>query len=247
MLRFVTQQGGRHGEHAGQGDEPLVGEGWFDYAKGACSWNAAKYLMLGLEADGRPADEVAFERMHPSDRANVAETLARVVAHPGPFAGQYRIRDAHGRERSVAFVGDIERTTDGRPVLDEAGRPVRLRGIGFDVSAAARVAAAEAVAAATADRAAIEQVKGALMFGHGLDADAAFALLARYSQVGNVKVSVLARRTAELLSEPAEGDAERSVLHALDRALRSVADDGVGIGCARDARRADAPTRSRRT
>ncbi|NHA67749.1 PAS and ANTAR domain-containing protein [Phycicoccus flavus] len=200
---------------------PTFGEGFYEYATGRWSWSPEMFTLLGVVDDGRPVEEQVYERMHPSDRATVAESLARSIEDGGPFAGQYRIRDDEGRERSVAFVGDVERDASGASRLGVDGRPVRLRGVAFDVSRAARQAASEAVTAATADRAAIEQVKGALMFEYGLDADAAFGLLSRYSQRGNVKLAVVARRVADLLGRQTEPGTERSLLQILEWALAS--------------------------
>ncbi|MBR7744033.1 PAS and ANTAR domain-containing protein [Phycicoccus sp. BSK3Z-2] len=217
--RAATEEG------AGQGPAPIFGEGFYEFASRQWTWNADMYRVLGLTDDGTPAERLVFARMAPGDVESVRATLDRVLADPGPFAGQYRVLDDAGRERSIAFVGDLERGPDGAPVLDAGGRPVRLRGMGFDVSVAARVAAAEAVTAATADRAAIEQVKGALMFAYGLDANAAFGVLTRYSQRGNVKLAVVARRAAELLGDQPTPGTEGSLLHVLERALGSVDPD----------------------
>lgn len=212
--RAVSEQRLRSGDSAGQDPAPTVGEIVYDYGTGHWSWSPDMYAVLGVGDDGRPPDALLSERMYPTDRAAVLDSLERAVRTGGAFAGQYRIRDDGGRERSVAFVGDVEN--------DDDGRPVRLRGLGFDVSRAARVAATEAVAAATADRAAIEQVKGALMFAYGLDEQAAFGLLSRYSQRGNVKLGVVARRVADLLADQGEPGTEQSLLRVLEHALGSV-------------------------
>lgn len=181
------------------------------------------YSLVGVRDVGGDPSVLVFERMHPSDRPVVAQVLERAVHDPGPFAGQYRLRDDQGRERTIAFVGDVLR--------DAAGEPSALRGVAFDVSRASRQVSAEAVAAATADRAAIEQVKGAVMFAYGLDADAAFGLLSRYSQRGNVKLATIASRVTGLLATQTEPGTERSLLQVLEQALRpprraEQADDG---------------------
>ncbi|MBM6403668.1 PAS and ANTAR domain-containing protein [Phycicoccus sp. CSK15P-2] len=217
----MTTDGPPIGEPAGQDSAPVPAEGTYDFATRTWSWSPEMYELLGLRDDGRDPSELVYERMFPSDRPTVEGVLARAIEDAGPFAGQYRLRGDDGRERSIAFVGDVERTADGRPAL--------LRGLAFDVSASARLASSEAVAAATADRAAIEQVKGALMFTYGLDADAAFGLLSRYSQRANVKVSTVARRVAELLAAQDEPGTEHALLRTLDQALHGeggVADAG---------------------
>jgi AmiR/NasT family two-component response regulator len=62
--------------------------------------------------------------------------------------------------------------------------------------------AREAVAASTAHRAAIEQAKGALMLSFGMDADAAFGLLRRYSNHRNVKLATLAEEMVSAFADP---------------------------------------------
>ena len=187
----------------------------YSFAEGRWVWSPGMYVLLGLRDDGTDPYTLIFERMHASDRARIERTVADAVERPGPFAGQYRMFDSSGRERSIAFVGDVEPAT---------GTSERLSAMVFDVSAAARLASTEAVTAATADRAAIEQVKGALMYAYGIDADAAFALLVQLSQARNVKVVLLAARVAALLTpDPASGG-ERSLLDLLDRAAHEGAD-----------------------
>lgn len=206
----------RHvGNSAGQEISPLSADGWYDFGRGRWEWSPRMYRVLGLRDTGQDPSLLVFERMHPADRAGVQETLERAVRDPGPFSGQYRLRDDEGAERTISFVGDVER--------DDAGEPVRLLGIAFDVSRASRLAADEAVAAATLDRAAIEQVKGALMFTYGIDAEAAFGLLVRYSQRGNVKLAVVARRVAALLADQSGPGSEQSMLRVLEAALRPAA------------------------
>ncbi|QKE85011.1 PAS and ANTAR domain-containing protein [Arthrobacter sp. NEB 688] len=210
------------GVPAGQGGA-VFAEATFDIASGRWSWSPEMYSLIGVRDVGGDPSVLVFERMHPSDRPVVAQVLEQAVRDPGPFAGQYRLRDDEGRERTIAFVGDVLR--------DAAGEPTALRGVAFDVSRASRQVSAEAVAAATADRAAIEQVKGAVMFAYGLDPDAAFGLLSRYSQRGNVKLATIASRVTGLLATQTEPGTERSLLQVLEQALRpprraEQADDG---------------------
>ena len=187
------------------------GEGVYDHATGAWSWNDDMYAVVGLARDACDPAPRVFERMHPDDLARVRASLATAIAAGGPMSGQYRVRDDSGRERVISFVGDGE--------CDEDGKPVRLRAFAFDVTDPVRRVANDAVQAATADRAAIEQVKGALMFAYGVDDSAAFGILTRYSQRANVKVAVLARGGVAGLRRPdARGDAGPSMLQVLDAA-----------------------------
>lgn len=213
---MTTDGPDRRDVSAGQGLAVPLAEAVFDLSTGRWSWAPAMYELLGVADDGGDPAVLVFARMHPDDAPRIRAVLDAVAADPGPFAGQYRVRDDRGRERVIAFLGDAER--------DASGVAHRLRGMAFDVTDAVRLAAREAVLAATADRAAVEQVKGALMYAHGLDADAAFGLLTRLSQRANVKVSVLAERTVGLLAS--RGDREPSVLALLEAAGRP----GAGTG-----------------
>jgi AmiR/NasT family two-component response regulator len=60
---------------------------------------------------------------------------------------------------------------------------------------------ADQLRTALLSRAVIDQAKGLLMGLHGIDADQAFALLARQSQQENVKVHAIAARLLATLAE----------------------------------------------
>lgn len=193
-------------------DDPVYGECSYDFATGAWWWSPDIYAVAGLVPDGRNPDVQVFEAMHPADRPGIERRLAHTLEHGLPMSGQYRLTDHRGSERVIAFVGDIEHGEDGAPV--------RLLGRAFDVTGPARELASHAVTAATADRAAIEQAKGALMFAYGVDDTAAFGLLARFSQQSNVKVSVLAQRVVASMTEQRDRAADPTMLELLDGVVR---------------------------
>ena len=62
----------------------------------------------------------------------------------------------------------------------------------------------------------IEQAKGILMFLYGIDSDAAFAVLKRWSMTNNVKLHALARELVAVASRPnpARFDALRAFLRS---------------------------------
>ncbi|MGG5260969.1 PAS and ANTAR domain-containing protein [Phycicoccus avicenniae] len=210
---MTTLNSRRAGVGAGQAPAhqvPTLARATFELPAGPWRWSPEMYALLRVADDGGDPAELVFDRMHPADRARVLALLEVVVATPGPFAGQYRLRSDDGAERAVAFLGDVVRAEDGEPL--------RLEGMAFDVTDAVRLAASEAVRAATSERAAVEQVKGALMHAHGLDADAAFAVLVQLSQQANVRVAVLAARVVELFAAPAVAGARPPVLELLEAA-----------------------------
>jgi hypothetical protein len=199
---------------------PTVGTGTYDYATARWTWDDDMYAILGLEPGAGDAAEMAFARMHPDDVERMTRVMVEAVESAGPFAGQYRIRDGRGRERSIAFVGDS--------VRDDDGNPVRLVGRGFDVTEDVRRSETAAVDAATRDRAAIEQLKGALMWSHGLDADTAFGVLSKWSQRGNVRLGTLARRAVDSMADPTHpGTRRASLIDVLDAAV--AAEGGVTV------------------
>ena len=187
---------------------PAFGECVYDYATATWSWSDDMYVVAGLTRTDADPSEMLFKRMHSDDRERIAETLAAALAAGEPLSGQYRLFDESDRQRSIAFVGDAER--------DDDGSLVRMRGYAFDVTDVVGDLSNAAVAAATANRAAIEQVKGALMFAYGLDDAAAFGILSRYSQASNVKLGVIAQRAVGQLGRAKAGDA--SVIEVVEAA-----------------------------
>jgi hypothetical protein len=187
---------------------PAFGECVYDYVTGTWWWSDDMYAVAGLTRSEADPSEMLFKRMHSDDRDRIAEALASALDSGEPLSGQYRIFDETDRLRSIAFVGDAER--------DARGALVRMRGFAFDVTGVVEILSNAAVAAATTNRAAIEQVKGALMFAYGLDDLAAFGILSRYSQASNVKIGVIAQRVVEQLGRAKAGDV--SVMQLVEEA-----------------------------
>jgi hypothetical protein len=82
----------------------------------------------------------------------------------------------------------------------------------------------EAVQQIIERRSVIEQVKGALMFAFGVNADEAFEMLVEQSQRHNVKLYVLAEQVMKDLTEipDVDGFASRSVHRALITAYQRI-------------------------
>lgn len=211
MLPPVSRAVRPDGESAGQSPYPIA-VATYDYGSGTWSWSPEMYTLIGVPDDGTDPETIVFSRMHPDDRDRVATLIAETIRSGGRLFGQYRLLDDRGARRSIAFAGDTERDPDGTPV--------RLRGIAFDITADVRGVADEAVRAATADRAAIEQAKGALMYAYRLDADAAFELLAQVSQRNNVRIAVLAAHVVRIVAEPVAPGEDTTMLEVLERATR---------------------------
>lgn len=172
--------------------------GTFDYtlASDTWQWSEQLYAIHGFApGDVVPTTELLLAHKHPDDREAAQRVIAQSRTTGDPFALWHRVVDADGVHRQVITVG--------AGVRDGAGALVGVRGHMVDLTEAVRRSAAreveEAIEGLSQSRPVIEQVKGALMLTYRIDADAAFALLRRYSQLVNVKVRDVAREFVESL------------------------------------------------
>lgn len=166
----------------------------FDVRRDRWEWDDDVFAIHGYEpGEVVPTTELFFSHKHDGDRDRVEQTFKQAIATGEPFNLYYRIR-TKSSERRVVLVGEGHR--------DSAGHVEQLVGYYLDLTpefAAESAAAADAaVAASAAGREVIEQAKGILMLGYGLDADAAFAMLRWWSRNRNVKVRDIAERLIEI-------------------------------------------------
>ena len=164
---------------------------------GTWSWSEQLYSIYGFApGDVVPTLELMLSHQHPDDRAAVEEALLDTLDRGRPLSLWHRIVDAQGGTRQVVSVGTAE--------LDEDGAVVAVSGYTTDVTEAVRRATSHDVQHAmeviSQSRPTIEQAKGVLMMTYAIDAEAAFALLRRYSQYENVKVRDVARSVVESMS-----------------------------------------------
>lgn len=174
-------------------------------------WDDDVYRIHGYEPGSvEPTHELFRQHKHEQDRQRVEDTIAEAVATGEPFTIYYRIL-VRGAERRVVVTGEGVRTD---------GAVTQLTGYYLDLTpeftAESNAAADAAVAASAAARDTIEQAKGVLMLGYGLDADAAFAMLKWWSRNRNVKVRDIAER---LLAVAREGHVSHPGLRRLLDAL----------------------------
>jgi len=200
-------------EGAGVSDPLARQAGRFVYhvAEDRWEWDEDVFAIHGYSPDEvEPTTALFLQHKHEQDRAKVEGTLQRAVATGEPFNIYYRIRTREV-ERRVVLVGAGELV---------GGRVERLVGYYLDLTpeftAETTAAADAAVAASAAARDTIEQAKGVLMLGYGLDADAAFAMLKWWSRNRNVKVREIAER---LLAVAREGHVSHPGLRRLLDAL----------------------------
>jgi hypothetical protein len=158
-------------------------------------WSDSMYRIHGFEpGEVRPSTDVVLAHKHPDDAAASREVILRILDTGEPFSCYHRIVDARRRVRNVVAVADA--------VQDGNGMVTDLHGYLVDLTESRHRDTAEranaAVRGAIAHRVVIEQAKGAIMFAYGIDADAAFSILAACSQEANLKVNQLARRLMEV-------------------------------------------------
>jgi len=181
--------------------DPVTGTGpigTFDYTLATETWHWSEQLF-GIHGFGPgdvvPTTDLVLAHKHPDDREVAARAIEEVRSHGTPFTLWHRVVDAAGAHHQVLTVG--------AGVRDETGTLVGVRGQMVDLTEAVRRFATreveEAIEGLSQSRPVIEQVKGALMLTYRLDADAAFALLRRYSQYVNVKVRDVAREFVDAL------------------------------------------------
>lgn len=199
------------------GSRPPVGRYRLDLATGTWAWSDEVYVMHGFEPGQIvPTTPLMLSHKHPEDRARVDGVL-RLAAETGrPFSSVHRIRDAHGRTRTLAVTGQGRRD----PVT---GQVVELFGYFIDVTeshkeAAAREATAS-IQASAEKRAVIEQAKGVLMVVYGVGETAAFELLREASNLANVAVRDIAQTLVHLFSGP--GVTVFPTREAIDEFLRN--------------------------
>lgn len=166
-------------------DSAAVGRFRWDIEGDSWWWSDELYGLYGYEPGSiEPTMEAFLRHKHPQDLARIDAVFNRCKSEGGPFSCWHRIIDATGRQRTVVVVGFGDR--------DETdSKTVRMHGFMVDVTSSGQQDTDAALEAALKNRAGIDQVKGAIMLLHGLDADAAFALLRGHSQIYNKKVSAL--------------------------------------------------------
>lgn len=184
-----------------QGDLRQAGRFVFHVATEVWDWDDDVYAIHGYRpSEVTPTTELILKHKHEQDRDLFDRTLREATAHGAPFNIYYRILVA-GSERRVVLVGAGEYDEPSRQ-----GGPVdRLVGYYLDLTAEMEeennAAADAAVAASAKGRDTIEQAKGVLMLGYGLDPNAAFAMLKWWSRNRNMKVREVAERLIQVARE----------------------------------------------
>ncbi|MBI4499844.1 MAG: PAS domain S-box protein [Gemmatimonadetes bacterium] len=104
-----------------------VGSWVWDIKTGVARWSAELARIHGLEPrETETVREAVLERIHPDDRARVAELIDTALRDKAGFAFQYRIVRPDGTERILQTRGEV--------VVDSAGQPIRMRGAAQDIT-----------------------------------------------------------------------------------------------------------------
>jgi hypothetical protein len=166
--------------------------------------------ILGLGAGTAIDVSTLVELVADDERTQVARFVLDAIEDRVPFSTVLHVVRPHG-PREVLVVG--EGTYDGERLAAVHGHVVDLGALGAEYR---NERIDREVAEVVANRATIEQAKGALSMAYGFDEDSAIALLRRWSSHRNVKVTLLADRLVAALGAGAlTGPQLRAAVEAL--------------------------------
>lgn len=165
--------------------------GSYRYDASADAWTVAPSArqLLGIDPDCALHTAGLLDLLPDDEREPVARFVLDALRGRVPFSTLQHLRRPDGDVREVLVVG--EGTYDGDVLVAVHGHVVDVGTIGAEW-ADERID--RAVAEVVANRATIEQAKGALSLAYGFDGEGAIALLRWWSSHRNVKVKVLADR-----------------------------------------------------
>jgi hypothetical protein len=190
---------------------PTVGQFTWDTVADAWWWSDGLFRLYGYEPGAvTPSLEHFLQHKDPRDLARIDAVFSRSLGEGGPFSCYHRIVDAQGRGKVVVAVG-----FGTRDAADT--RTVSVQGFLVDVSHSSRQDAEASLQLALEARAGIEQVKGAIMLVHGLDATAAYEVLRGYSQIYNTKLSTIVATVLAAFRQRESSESVRRI--ELDRML----------------------------
>ena len=90
-------------------------------------WDDNLHLQMGIKReDFSGTTEALFQAIHPEDRNGVQEAIDRAFAQDVPYRVEYRVVWPDGSVHHIAARGKVHR--------DDAGRPVRIIGVSWDIT-----------------------------------------------------------------------------------------------------------------
>lgn len=171
----------------------------YRYDASADAWTVAPVArqVLGLEPDA-PLDVARLLDLLPDvEREQVARFVFDAIRGRVPFSTLQHVLRPDGEVREVLVVG--EGTYEGETLVAVHGHVVDVGALGAD-RADERID--RAVAEVVANRATIEQAKGALMLAFCVDEETAFRMLCGYSQRRNAKLRDVAAFITDAVADP---------------------------------------------
>ena len=176
----------------------VAGTFYYDAISGRLEWSDELYTLHGYRrGDIVPSVELLYAHKHPDDRERCHDIFMAACEAGGFFCSYHRIIDARMREHRVLTAGEA---------LMEDGSLSAVEGFIVDLTSTlhweTEKAAREAVAGALGTRSTIEQAKGILMGILRIGSEAAFDLMAKYSQDTNIKVASTAADLVQLANSP---------------------------------------------
>ncbi|KAA2242152.1 hybrid sensor histidine kinase/response regulator [Salinarimonas soli] len=112
-----------------------------DLATGDATWLGAWRSVIGDWGDEKPSQALFMRIVHPDDREQVRAALDAALSSQASYDSQFRVVWPDGGVHWIVERGEI--------VRDASGKPIRMRGIAFDVTA--RMEAQIALAQLNAD------------------------------------------------------------------------------------------------
>ncbi|MBO0610336.1 PAS and ANTAR domain-containing protein [Myceligenerans salitolerans] len=178
------------------GTHHVVGRYRYEIATQRWWWSDETFHIHGFEpGEVVPTTALVLAHKHPQDRERASRALDEAAATGDPFSSVHRIMDAHGRERTLAVVGQGRRDVATREVQELVGYFIDVTS---SVKARASEAASASIRAAAATRAPIEQAKGIIAISLRIDPEEAFERLRSASNDTNVAVRDVARHIVEM-------------------------------------------------
>jgi PAS domain S-box-containing protein len=110
-------------------EQVIAGGVWdWDVSRGNVYWSDGFQRLCDFPLDQHPSYELWLETLHPEDRGQVTADLQELFHHRlHNWSREYRIRTANGRTRWVSSRGQV--------FYDAWGKPRRMVGIAFDITA----------------------------------------------------------------------------------------------------------------
>ncbi|WP_314193504.1 PAS and ANTAR domain-containing protein [uncultured Arthrobacter sp.] len=201
----------------------VAGTFYYDAISGRLEWSDELYTLHGYRrGDIVPSVELLYAHKHPDDRERCHDIFMAACEAGGFFCSYHRIIDARMREHRVLTAGEA---------LMEDGSLSAVEGFIVDLTSTlhweTEKAAREAVAGALGTRSTIEQAKGILMGILRIGSEAAFDLMAKYSQDTNIKVASTAADLVQLANSPQPAALLDTFVQELRRPSESHADSAA--------------------